>query len=556
MADEPLTVRGIHWRATFPFINLFRAFRVAVHPSKIVLALSALILLVIGGNLLDLTWSVKHRAIPLEVDAYEDFSAHPKPGQKFADVRQAARHQIENSYARQLLAYKIETDFNQALAKARDGEELSTLKTRIALQRDLAVDSAKKTAAAASGDRTAAQRECQAAIRQAYASASADYASALQVKNVGLFETFFDFESNQISNIVFAVRSWNWFGESHSAAVVDVNPLGLPVESYGMSSAGVLQSVVRFFTVAPMWMLTQHPLFFFLFGLMCLVLWSLFGGAISRIAAVHVARDEKLSIRSALMFSGGKFLSFLFAPIIPLIIVVAIGLLITVGSALANIPFFGPVFVGAIFFLALVAAFVMTLVLLGLVGGFNLMFPTVAVEGSDSFDAISRSFSYLYARPWRLAFYTIVSVIYGTACYLFVRLFIFLMLVLAHRFGGLAVVTTSSDSTAPLWSSLWPDPSITGRLSYDIDNISLTFAQEIGARLIWLWVHFVIAILGAFAVSFYLSASTIIYYLMRREVDATDLDDVYLEQTEDEFAEPTVPAAENTGAEQTNVPPG
>ena len=41
----------------------------------------------------------------------------------------------------------------------------------------------------------------------------------------------------------------------------------------------------------------------------------------------------------------------------------------------------------------------MTLILLGLTGGFNLMYPTIAVEGSDSFDAISRSFSYVYARP-------------------------------------------------------------------------------------------------------------------------------------------------------------
>ena len=37
----------------------------------------------------------------------------------------------------------------------------------------------------------------------------------------------------------------------------------------------------------------------------------------------------------------------------------------------------------------------------GTVGGFGLMYPTVAVEGSDSFDAISRSFSYVFARPWR-----------------------------------------------------------------------------------------------------------------------------------------------------------
>ncbi|HEX8341436.1 MAG TPA: hypothetical protein VF624_11055, partial [Tepidisphaeraceae bacterium] len=34
------------------------------------------------------------------------------------------------------------------------------------------------------------------------------------------------------------------------------------------------------------------------------------------------------------------------------------------------------------------------------------------------------------------------------------------------------------------------------------------------------------------------SSSTIIYYLMRREVDATGLDDVYVEPSDDEFADP------------------
>ncbi len=351
-----------------------------------------------------------------------------------------------------------------------------------------------------------------------------------------MFDVYFDYQSNQISNVVHGVREWNWFGEERAAHAE--NPLGLPTTDSGNGGApGVIQSFGRFFVVGPLWLMTQHPVYFMLLGAIFLVIWSVFGGAICRIAAVHVARDEKLSIRSALMFSGGKFLSFLFAPIIPLLIVVVIGLLVALGSSLVNIPYIGPIIVGLAFIVALGAGFLMALVLLGLIGGFNLMYPTVAVEGSDSFDAISRSFSYLYARPWRLAFYTILSVVYGAASYLFVRFFISVMLVLTHRFAGMAIFTTT-DSAVPLWTSMWPSPSTAARLTYDIDTLGLSFAQEIGARLIWFWVHLVIAMLGAFAISFYFSSNTIIYYLMRREVDATDLDDVYLEQSDDEFADP------------------
>ena len=39
MADESHVIRGINWRETFPFTQIFRAFRVAIHPTKLILAL-------------------------------------------------------------------------------------------------------------------------------------------------------------------------------------------------------------------------------------------------------------------------------------------------------------------------------------------------------------------------------------------------------------------------------------------------------------------------------------------------------------------------------------
>jgi len=59
------------------------------------------------------------------------------------------------------------------------------------------------------------------------------------------------------------------------------------------------------------------------------------------------ARDEKLSIRAALRFSTGKFLSFLFAPIIPLLIVAALGIVTMLAALVVNIPFIGPIVAGA-----------------------------------------------------------------------------------------------------------------------------------------------------------------------------------------------------------------
>ncbi len=583
MADEPLSIRGIHWREALPFTHLFRAFRVAIHPSKILLALATLLLLYAGGHVLDVLWPVQDRAVPGEVDLYERFSSHAPAGQSFADVRRASRAEIESTFAARLLADKVVTDPAAAAAAARTGDHLGDLKQHILSRRAEAVrhadadltaaEQASPTAADPAAAKRAAGDGRRAAVRSAYDAASTEYGDDSRVKNEGLFDAFFDYESRQVSNAVSGVRSWNWFGTDRPAASDDattppalapagtalagdplfsaaarLSPLSAspapsftPVTAVAVAAPppGIVQSVVRFFAVGPVWLLTQHWVYFLLFGTGFLFLWSVLGGAISRIAAVHVARDEKLSIRSALVFSGGKFLSYLCAPLIPLAILAIVGLGTAVVSVVGAIPGLGPVVVGLAFCLALAAGLVMAVLLVGLVGGFNLMYPTIAVEGSDSFDAISRSFSYLYARPWRLAFYTAVSVVYGSACYLFVKFFIYLVLRLTHLFVGLGMFT-HANSTAPLLSALWPDPATAGRLTYNVDSLSLTLPQEVGAWLIWFWVHLAIAVLGAFAICFYFSANTIIYYLLRHEVDATDLNEVYVDPSDedDDLSEP------------------
>ena len=316
-----------------------------------------------------------------------------------------------------------------------------------------------------------------------------------------------------------AVLDWNWF---------DLN-------------SGVIGNTLRFFTVAPAWAMRHHWLYFLLFGILFLVVWSLFGGAIARIAAVHVADEgRKLSVRQGLSFAVSKFLSFISAPMIPLLIVAIIGLALAVVNGVAHLLHI-EIVIGALWFLALAAGFVMTLVLIGTAGGFNLMYPTIAVEGSDSFDAISRSFSYVYAKPWRMLFYSALAIAYGALTYLFVRTFIWLVLLLTHFFAGMLVYRDAAGG-GNVWSTMFPAPSFRS-LPYNVAYPMLNWYGDITAFLLSFWNYLLISLLGAFAISFYFSVNTIIYYLMRREVDATEMDDVYLEQPEEDFAEtPTTSA--------------
>src|SRR5687767_13724046 len=90
----------------------------------------------------------------------------------------------------------------------------------------------------------------------------------------------------------------------------------------------LLASQLLLLYIGPLGSFSQHPLYFSLFFLWFLILAAIFGRAISRIAAVQVARDEKISLRSALRFSTGKFVSFLSAPLIPVLIIVVIALVV------------------------------------------------------------------------------------------------------------------------------------------------------------------------------------------------------------------------------------
>jgi hypothetical protein len=163
-------------------------------------------------------------------------------------------------------------------------------------------------------------------------------------------------------------------------------------------------------------------------------------------------------------------------------------------------------------------------------------------------------------------FYTLVGGVYGTFCYAFVRVFIKLMLAMTHGFAGLGVFA-HAQSTKPLWPVMWPDPLTSSQLSYSIDSLTLNGGQNLGAHLLAFWIYLSLSVLGAFAISFYFSANTVIYILMRHEVDATELDDVYLEQTDEDFAEAAAvtgavsvevtegaPAAEETGAAPAEEP--
>jgi hypothetical protein len=293
---------------------------------------------------------------------------------------------------------------------------------------------------------------------------------------------------------------------------------------------GVAKNIAEGFK-ALMWAIRYHYLYSIIFLAITLAVISLVGGGLCRIAALQFARNEKPGITEALRFSAKRFLSFFTVPLTPVGIIIFIGLFVFLLGLIGNIPRAGELIIGIFMLPALIAGALIAIVLTGTVAGFNLMFPAIVYDGSDCFDAISRSFSYVYSKPWRMSFYTAIAVVYGAICYTFVRFFTFLLLWVTRWFLQIGVWVNNSSNKVNKLAAIWPEPSFMG-LRGSPPLATLNWSESLAIFLVYLVLLVVVGLLVSFVISFYFSANTIIYALMRNRVDNTALEDIYTPASE------------------------
>src|SRR5438046_1981808 len=135
MADESQVVRGIDWKAAFPFTQIFRSFRIAIHPSKIILALLAMLLIWAGGAFLDWIWPAKYSAVPSELTLYGYSHLEAQPKNSFRVNRQLAWDEMHNRHVQRL--------------NSIHGHSLGDIKDDIIKRRNQRADEARKAFATA-----------------------------------------------------------------------------------------------------------------------------------------------------------------------------------------------------------------------------------------------------------------------------------------------------------------------------------------------------------------------------------------------------------------------
>jgi hypothetical protein len=303
------------------------------------------------------------------------------------------------------------------------------------------------------------------------------------------------------------------------------------------------------------WLVTQRPCFSVIFAIILLLIFALFGTAICRVAAVRSAREEATSYATALRFSRQKLSGSIAAPLLPAGAFIVAAVCIFVGGLVAAIWGLHTI-AGVLYGLTLLGGVVLAFTLLAVVLGFHLMWPTISVEGSDAFDAVQRAVGYVFGRPWHTAFYSFVLLLYGGVSFVMVRIIGMLILKLSHVFtgAGMNLASSAETSTVGRLDAIWRMPSwqetpllpAVGDANFwgSFGNAPLSGAESFTMFFIALWVFLTVGMVGAFVVSFYFCGSTEMYFLLRREVDAVDYDEIYYEELEDEFDEQEEPQAE------------
>lgn len=248
--------------------------------------------------------------------------------------------------------------------------------------------------------------------------------------------------------------------------------------------------------------------FLVLSGLWALLVWAFFGAAITRTTAVELAASERIGWGPMLRYAATKWPSYVAAPLMPLLALLAAVLL----SALVGLLLRADVGV-------LVAAFAWPLMLLGwtfvavlllgLLFGWPLMWPVISAEGIDSFDALSRTYNYLFSRPLHALFYAFVAMVLGLLGWILVSTF------------AAAVISLT------YWGASWGSG---GQAIHAIQTGGgLGITGTIGAMLIRFSVECVKFLAVGFLYSYLWTAATAIYLLLRRDVDAREMDEVFLE---------------------------
>ncbi|MCH2371503.1 MAG: hypothetical protein MK324_13355 [Pirellulales bacterium] len=244
-----------------------------------------------------------------------------------------------------------------------------------------------------------------------------------------------------------------------------------------------------------------------------LVVWGFFGAMITRIAVIRIGRGEKIGLKEAMADVRKKYISYVMSPLFVLVSCFVLSLPIVLISLLLNFDL-GVLLASLLWIVAIVASIGVAVLLTGLFFGWPLMWPTIsAEEAGDVYEATSRTFAYTFQAPVQYLFYVLISVVIWVPS-----------VMLVQNFTSLAEQVIFSGMNVAAEEGQLIQDYLTGQVSLDGESQSFVMGAKIISGLHW----FAHLMADAFCVGFFFSSFSGIYLLLRRFVDHTPLDEVFV----------------------------
>jgi hypothetical protein len=304
-------------------------------------------------------------------------------------------------------------------------------------------------------------------------------------------------------------------------------------------------------------------LYFALCGIWELLVWGVFGGAIARIAALKFTRDEAPDLPGALRHSVSKVSSYSMAPLLALAGAAVFGVQLAILGWVMQLDFLAMV-AGFAWPFTLLLGLLMAILLIGALAGWPLMWATVGVEGTDAFDALSRSYAYVYQRPLRLLWYVLFAAVLAAVSMFIVKLFATSAISLGNwsvswgldeasyrrvvnPIPGVPVAEPSvgaASAAIPANSEIAVEegPALTGEAAPK----ELAGSEWMAAKAIRFWKSLLGALAAGYQAGFLFVAAVGVYLLLRKDIDGAEMDEVYVED-EPEFGMPPLADDQVTG---------
>jgi hypothetical protein len=248
-------------------------------------------------------------------------------------------------------------------------------------------------------------------------------------------------------------------------------------------------------------------LFLLSFGLPALIVSTLLGGMVARMAACRFARRQWLTLGESADFVGASWRRLISAPLLPLAAaLVPLGAVALLGLVL-SVPWLDVV-AGVLFGSSLILGLLAGILLVGIAVGWPLIVPAVACEDADATDCLQRAYAYPFNRFGRYLVLAVAAI---------VGLAVAVAVLDALLLTTLWSVRLAVAGTAPAWVGELLDGR--GWLEFGAPSPAMLSIDGVAADAVATWVSLSRLLVGALVFAWLFDAGVRIHLFLRRAVD-------------------------------------